>query len=366
MSGDSSYHLKPLSVYSHMVSSKQQYNDNRPVYNIQVHISNKEPRAHKRQLEDSCFDESYETPLKRQCITRTFSPDQGYFSVDFLSRVQGLTPIQPLMISKHITPPRSKVNQPVTPVVSTPLSNCKQNWIDRDRESLPSPIPVLKWDRETAVAKISLRSSLNFDLCSSVSLVGSQGPVTGEVKEVSRDHIPIHESKSHITPPETVVPVKEEKVVSVSQQPEPEVTLGHEETTAESFESTLPLQVQVKSKVVVPDNTKTTTKPAVFSEEEWERRKKTYVESVKRHMKEKGAANGVITELQTLMNTVASHQTGRTGPHWQHPSDLTRRNYLQSHPRCQLVSLDEWQKRCHLSYRRFAKVPDIFHRSPVL
>ncbi len=42
------------------------------------------------------------------------------------------------------------------------------------------------------------------------------------------------------------------------------------------------------------------------------------------------------------------------------------RNYLQSHPRCQLVSLDEWQKRNHLSYRRFAKVPYFFHGSPVL
>ncbi|XP_016389071.1 S100P-binding protein isoform X2 [Sinocyclocheilus rhinocerous] len=362
MSDDSSFHLKPLSVYSHMVSSKQQYNANRPVYNIQVHISNKEARARKRRLEDSCFDETYETPLKRQCITRTFSPDEGYFSVDFLSRVQGSTPIQPLIISKNVTPPRSKVNQPVTPVVSTPLSNYKPNQIDRDRESLPSPIPVLKWDREVPAAEISLRTSLNFDFCSSVALVGSQGPVKGEVKEVSHDLIPIHESKSHIAPPETVVPVKEEKGVSVSQQAEPEVTLGNEETTAESFESTLPLQV--KSKVVVPD--KTTSKPPVFCEEEWERRKKTYVESVKRHMKEKGAANGVITELHTLMNTVTSHQTGRTGPHWQHPSDLTRRNYLQSHPRCQLVSLDEWQKIYHLSYRRFAKVPDIFHRSPVL
>ncbi|XP_016144293.1 uncharacterized protein [Sinocyclocheilus grahami] len=364
MSDDSSFHLKPLSVYSHMVSSKQQYNANRPVYNIQVHISNKEARARKRRLEDSCFDETYETPLKRQCITRTFSPDEGYYSVDFLSRVQGSTPIQPLIISKDVTPPRSKVNQPVTPVVSTPLSNYKPNQIDRERESLPSPIPVLKWDREVPAAEISLCTSLNFDFCSSVPLVGSQGPVKGEIKEVSHNLIPIHESKSHIVPPETVVPVKEEKGVSVSHQAEPEVTLGNEETTAESFESTLPLQVQVKSKVVVPD--KTTSKPAVFCEEEWERRKKTYVESVKRHMKEKGAANGVITELHTLMNTVASHQTGRTGPHWQHPSDLTRRNYLQSHPRCQLVSLDEWQKRYHLSYRRFAKVPDIFHRSPVL
>ncbi|KAF4106104.1 hypothetical protein G5714_013766 [Onychostoma macrolepis] len=365
MSDHSSFHLKPLSVYSHMVNSKQQYNANRAVYNIQVHISNKEARAYKRCLEDSCFDETYETPLKRQCITRTFSPDQGYFSVDSLTRVQGLTPLQPLIISRDVTPPRSKVNQPVTPVVSTPLSNCKQNRIDQDRESLPSPIPVLEWDREVPAAEISFRTSLNFDICSSVSLAGSQGPVKGEVKEVSHQFIPIHESKSHIAPPETVIPVKEEKGVSVSQQAEPEVTLGNEETTTESFESTLPLQVQVKSKVVVPDNTKSSSKPVVFCEEEWERRKKTYVESVKRHMKEKGAANGVITELHTLMNTVASHQTGRTGPHWQHPSDLTRRNYLQSHPRCQLVSLDEWQKRNHLSYRRFAKVPDIFHRNTV-
>lgn len=235
-----------------MVSSKQQYNANRAVYNIQVHISNKEARAYKRRLEDSCFDETYETPVKRQCITRTFSPDQGYFSVDSLNRAQGLTPLQPLIISKDITPPRSKVNQPVTPVVSTPLSNCKQIRIDQDRESLPSPIPVLKWHGEVPVAEISLRTSLNFDICSSVSLVGSQGPVKGEVKEVSHHLIPIHESKSHIGfptsvlhPPETVVPVKEEKGVSVSQQAEPEVTLGNEETTTESFESTLPLQVQV-------------------------------------------------------------------------------------------------------------------------
>ncbi|XP_043110748.1 uncharacterized protein LOC122356284 [Puntigrus tetrazona] len=359
MSDDSYFHLKPLSVYSHMVRSKQQYNANKPVYNIQVHISNKEAVAHKRRLQDSCFDETYETPLKRQCVTRTFSPDQGYVSVDFLSGVHELTPLQPLMISKDFTPLRSEVNQIASPVVSTPLSDCKKNWMVR--ESLPSPIPVLKWDREAPVAEISLRASPDFDyFCSPVSLVGSRWPVKGEVKEVSRDLIPIIESESHIAPPEPVVSVKEEKGVSVSQQ----VTLGNEETTAESFESALPLQV--KSKVVLPDSAKTTGRPAVFCEEEWVRRRKMYVESVKRHMKEKGAANGVITELHTLMNDVASHQTGRTGPRWQHPSDLTKRNYLQSHPRCQLVSLDEWQKRNHLSHRRFAKVADIFYRSPVL
>ncbi len=44
--------------------------------------------------------------------------------------------------------------------------------------------------------------------------------------------------------------------------------------------------------MVVPDNITITSKPVGFCEEEWERQKKTYVESVKRHMKEKGAANG--------------------------------------------------------------------------
>uniref|UniRef100_A0A673JMB3 S100P-binding protein n=1 Tax=Sinocyclocheilus rhinocerous TaxID=307959 RepID=A0A673JMB3_9TELE len=216
---DSSFHLKPLSVYSHMVCSKQQYNANSPVYNIQVHISNKEAGARKKEG----------WMIHRQCLTRTFSPDQGYFSMYFLTRVQGLTPTQPLIISKDITPPRSKVNQSVTPVVSTPLSSCKQNWIDQDRESLPPRYWFLNG--------------------------------------------------------------------------------------TERF-------LQLKYHCV--HNTKTTSKPVVFCEEEWERRKKTYVESVKRHMKEKGAANGVITELHTLMNTVASHQTGGNGPHWQHPSDLTR------------------------------------------
>jgi len=60
---------------------------------------------------------------------------------------------------------------------------------------------------------------------------------------------------------------------------------------------------QVKSKVVVPGSTKTICKPVVLSsEDEWERNKRTYVDSVKRHMKEQnGAANG-ITLYQTIIH----------------------------------------------------------------
>lgn len=248
--GDSPFHLKPLSVYSHLVCSKQQNNASSPVYNIQVQISNNESRAKKRRLDDSCLDEICETPLKRQRITRTCSQDLGYCSLDFLSGSQGSTPLQPLIITKNVTPPRSKVNQSVTPVVSTPLSKCKQNHIDRDRESLPSPIPVLKWDREVSSAEIKLCAFLNFDACSSVPFVGSQGTGKGEIREVSQnDFISLHESKSQSAPPESAVPLKEEEeLLSVSQrQAEPEASDRgrNEESASDTFESTLPLQVQV-------------------------------------------------------------------------------------------------------------------------
>lgn len=369
--GDSPFHFKPLSVYSHKVCSNQQYNGSSPVYNIQVHISNNEARGQKRRLLDPCLDEICETPLKRACFARTCSQDLGYCSSDFLSGGQGSTPLQPLIITKDVTPPRSKVNQPVTPVMSTPLSQCKHNHVDRDRESLPSPIPFLKLDREVSSAEIKLCAFLNFDACSSVPFVCPRGTGTGEFREVSQhDLISIHESESQSTSPESAVPLKEEEVVSVSQQAEPEVTDGgrNEASASESFESTLPLQVQVKSKVVVPDNTKTTWKPVVFcSAEEWERNKRTYVDSVKRHMKERnGAANGAITELHSLMNSIANQKTRRNDPHWQHPSDLTRKNFRKSRLKGPSVSLDEWQKRNLLAYRRFVNVPDIFHRSPVL
>ncbi|KAK7149000.1 hypothetical protein R3I93_013113 [Phoxinus phoxinus] len=365
--GDYPFHLKPLSIYSHLVCSKQ-HNANSPIYNnIQVHISNNESRAQKRRHNDSSLDEICETPLKRQRITRTCSRDLGYCSSDFQSGSQGSTPLQPLLITKDFTPPRSKVNQSLSPVVSTPMSNCKQNHVDRDWESLPSPIPVLKWDREVSSAEIKLCAFLNFDACSSVPFVGSQGTGKGEIREVSQNDFI---SKSQSTPPESAVSLKEEEeLLSVSQQTGPEASDSgrNEKSASDTFESTLPLQVQMKSKVVVPD-TKTNCKPVVLcSEEEWERNKRTYVDSVKRHMKEQnGAANGAITELHSLMNSIANRKTGRNDPHWQHPSDLTRKNFRKSRIKGPSVSLDEWQKRNLLAYRRFVNVPDIFRRSPVL
>lgn len=225
---DSSLHLKPLSVYSHMVCSRHE-----KLYNIKVHITNNELRGQKRRL-DSCVDEICETPRKKPCFTRSCSQDLGYFSSDFPSGVQGSTPLQPLLISRDVTPPRSEVNQSLTPGVSTPLYKSTPLRTDRDRESLPSPIPVLKWDREVSSAELRC-GSLNFD--ASVP----RGAGTGEVRGVSHNLISVREPEPQSGP--SAVPVEEEEVVSVSQQAEQEVTDRRGES--ESFESTLPLQVQV-------------------------------------------------------------------------------------------------------------------------
>ncbi|KAK1791957.1 hypothetical protein P4O66_013930, partial [Electrophorus voltai] len=68
-------------------------------------------------------------------------------------------------------------------------------------------------------------------------------------------------------------------------------------------------------------------RPAVFDRDEnWEREKQLYVDSVTRHIVDNtGVGDGVVTELLHLMSAVANQETGRDGSQWQHPSDLTRR-----------------------------------------
>ncbi|KAM9477100.1 S100P-binding protein isoform 2-T7 [Clarias gariepinus] len=62
----------------------------------------------------------------------------------------------------------------------------------------------------------------------------------------------------------------------------------------------------------------------LYREEDWEKEKNVYVESVKRHMTD-NMQNGVMSELLHLMDTVANRERGIDGRKWQHPSDLTRR-----------------------------------------
>lgn len=339
---DTSVHLKPLSLYSKMVCSQQQSTS--PCYKIQVHIFNDKKTGLKRRLQDSCFEDVFETPLKKPCLISSHSPDDGCFSIE----CQGSSPFGKLIISKPVTPPRSKVNQPVTLFTSTPLSKLANDQIGQDRESLPSPIPILQWDRVVPSADFSPHAPVNLDVFSAVPLVASEGTV--KVRDVSQNRIPNYESKAQVVPSEIVLPLEEE-----------ETSRRNVESTAESFESTLPLLVQVKSKVVVPEK-KQCKLEEDFNEEKWESKKWAYVESVKKHMTEQ---NGVMKELHCLMNSVASMTSGKTGQHWQHPSDLSKSNYKlpKSGPK---ISLEEWERKNQRSYRRFANVPDFFQRSPVL
>lgn len=377
-------HLKPLSKYARMVC--QQYNSNKPLCDIQVQIANKTIAGQKRKRDDSGLDETCETPLKSPCLYRSCSTDEGCVvdSLDPLSEVQRSTPIQKLIISKDVTPPRSKIiHSSSTPIKSTTLPQC----MGQSPDSLPSPIPVLNWDRDGP-------SNLT------VSLTGCAGSGQRKVRKVSHVHNPAHESKPQSATPETgtketnetAVGTSKEEGVSVCQPAE--VTLEVTTENEESFETSLPLQVQVKSKVVIPEGTKTVcqttdtqsvTKPqsqtnrethkpeqrpvAFRAEEDWQRGKKTYVESVKRHMETNGAGKDVMTELHHLMNIVAGQhpgqqQMGSNKGCWQHPSDLSKRNH-RSRVRGPLLSLSEWQKRNQLTFRRFAAVPDVFVRSPM-
>ncbi|KAL2098829.1 hypothetical protein ACEWY4_005309 [Coilia grayii] len=142
-----------------------------------------------------------------------------------------------------------------------------------------------------------------------------------------------------------------------------------------SWESTL-LQVQVKSKVVLPksrDASESSTppdsspavstfkagrrvtppshkRPRVFNRpNEWQKEKDKYVQAVTQHMREK-PKGGVMNELLDLMNTVASEQHP-----WQHPSDLTTRNYKPANHGGSLYSLEEWKESNGGDYRRFSR-----------
>ncbi|CAI5695313.1 unnamed protein product [Oreochromis niloticus] len=153
-----------------------------------------------------------------------------------------------------------------------------------------------------------------------------------------------------------------------------------EDTNLEdTWKNILPLQVQVKSKVVVPCQQTTkpeeesrartakcsgTQRPVIFGRRsDWEKKKRLYVHSVIRHMQEKqGAHNGVMSELLSVMNRVAGERAGKDGKRWQHPSDFTRRNYQSRFGTKPEMTLREWQRKNYGSHERFSKVPKQFER----
>lgn len=96
---------------------------------------------------------------------------------------------------------------------------------------------------------IPLRASLNVDSCNSinVSFTGRQGDGKGEVRKVSHFRIPFRESKCRDVNPERVAaePAVEVNEEGGSESQLRESKLDVSSQNEESFESSLPLQVQV-------------------------------------------------------------------------------------------------------------------------
>ncbi|XP_053088387.1 uncharacterized protein LOC113542132 isoform X2 [Pangasianodon hypophthalmus] len=302
-------------------------------------------------------------------------------------------------LSNDKTPPVS------TPFMSTPLEKFRElvkrtpilsPKLDLDKESWSSPTVIC--ESVKASSAISLRANVNLDAGNTEAFPRTIPFLNvNESKEgnIVREGTSIQKSLvCHYQEKQTANQVKaHEDVLSVSQQQtdsEIRVMFREETDTTDSFKITLPLQVQVKSKVGLPNTQqpeavkararqqpekkatsegqrnvfKDIPRPVVlYREEDWEKEKKVYVDSVTRHMTDN--VEGVMNELLQLMNAIANQRRGHDGRKWQHPSDLTRRNY-QLRNSNRLLSLDEWQNLSYRNHRRFAKVPQMFKRSRVL
>ncbi|XP_037602642.1 uncharacterized protein LOC119474605 isoform X2 [Sebastes umbrosus] len=341
--------LKPLSDYSRMITCEQkatlhhQRNFSNPFRNFKIEIVNN--CVQKRKLEDSNSDEGYETPAKKACSPKDVSPDLGCF-MDYCSPPAQEDSVSPFAFSVPALLDEASIRSEIKGSVSSQLHS-------EHVECGSSTEPGL--NKETVPHSLS------------GPVLESHNPpvehLEGDVEETWTIGSPVFESSMF------------------------QVTLGGEEDTLDtSYESTLPLQVKVKSVVVVPNQHTTKgeteapplpekTKPTELRPDEkrgsatvisvrsqrpvikdCEREKRLYVSSVTRHMKENGANQGVMTELQNLMTHVADQTQGADGRQWQHPSDFTRRNYQgrfgNGTPR---MTLNQWQSK-NMTHKRFARV----------
>lgn len=102
------------------------------------------------------------------------------------------------------------------------------------------------------------------------------------------------------------------------------------------------------------------TRTRMFSQSDLEKQKDIYLSKVIAHIEDPGDSNqGTLGELDALMDKVYTQN-----PDWQHPSDLTTRNYARFRQRpLQRYSLSQWVDRNKRSHHRFQRLPD-FSYSP--
>ncbi|MEQ2315444.1 hypothetical protein AMECASPLE_022403 [Ameca splendens] len=365
-------HLKPLSVYSRMVMCDQKDSpclpkepDN-PFVNFKIQIMNDCGR--KRKLLDDNVGDDYSSPCKKQSCSNVLSPDLGCF-MDYsnsLTRNNSISPFAPPYPKLNEKTLRSEIKETVSSRVDLERVHCscsKEEEVQKptnEEEKLDSAVVE---DDRGYVSSFHLHEN---EECK------TEGP---------------HEQQGHKQASACAAAVEQKSGTSEALREPVHIsqTYNSGDFTVDSlYETTLPLQVQVKSKVVVPNQAERISKPAssthperkassanqnrpkIFDNSmEWERQKRQYIFSVRSHMNEnRGGAQGPMTELLDLMTHVAG-QAGSNGSQWQHPSDLTCRNYQKRFGNeTPTMTLSEWQAQNQTHYRRFSKVPKIFKRSP--
>ncbi|XP_061824515.1 uncharacterized protein [Nerophis lumbriciformis] len=226
----------------------------------------------------------------------------------------------------------------------------------------------------TQVSGCSVPLAMNQDLA--VGGLSVQSPV-----ELLGDSV---QGEWNIGPPilESSMCVKEEhcSVSHVGEEVPPNETESLLECSA--LDSDTSFKVQVKSVVQIPSkptssstpdapfqkkrsNSKNSGRPVVFkTAEDWTREKGKYVQLVLQHVNEgSGAPQDAVGELRSLMAHVGHDASGRS---WQHPCDLTCRNYQARLGRAvPKMTLRKWQAKNSHMHKRFNKTPKIFQRSPV-
>uniref|UniRef100_A0A8I3MQR2 S100P-binding protein n=1 Tax=Canis lupus familiaris TaxID=9615 RepID=A0A8I3MQR2_CANLF len=103
------------------------------------------------------------------------------------------------------------------------------------------------------------------------------------------------------------------------------------------------------------------TNVPTFSQSDLEKQKESYLKEVIAHIEHpKDTNQGALGELYALMGQVHHMQN----PKWQHPSDLTMRNYARFRQKpLQRYSLTQWVDRNMRTHHRFQRLPD-FPASP--
>ncbi|XP_036602066.1 S100P-binding protein [Trichosurus vulpecula] len=120
-------------------------------------------------------------------------------------------------------------------------------------------------------------------------------------------------------------------------------------------------------KVIPLLQAKARSKIQIFSQTELEQKKQIYLKNVIAHLKNPLESNqGTLGELYALMDQVADVEYQMQNQRWQHPSDLTMRNYPRFRQKpLQRYSLTQWVDRNLRSHRRFEGLADQFqHKHP--